>query len=108
MSEPFMRPERLNQSWPKGRCWELLTQVYLVWMKLEIIPLDMTVTNVDVPVARETVQLMAKIARNVVVRTTLGKCVDLARDLTSLSQDMTQESRARPRVNAYINVNFMR
>ena len=67
-----------------------------------------TVTNVDIPMVRENVQLMAKIAINVVVRTTLEKCVDLARDLTSLSQDMTQESQARPRANARINVNFMR
>ena len=63
-------------------------------MILEINPLDMyvTVTNVDILMGRETVQLMAKIALNVVVRTILAKCVDLARDLTSMSQDVTQES----------------
>ena len=55
-----------------------------------------TVTNVDVLMGRETVQHLAKNAINVVVRTTLEKCVDLARDLTNLSQDMTQESQARP------------
>ena len=60
-------------------------------MKFKINPLDkyMTVITVDTPMARETVQLMAKIPINVVVGTTSGECVDLARDVTNLSQEVT-------------------
>ena len=76
-------------------------------------PLDMyvTVINVDVLMGRETVWHLAKNAINVVVKTTSEKCVDLARDLINminLSQDVIQESQARPRADARISVNFMR
>ena len=87
-----MRPERLNLNWPKGRCWELSTQVWSVWMKLEINPLDVTVTDVNTLMGRDNVQCLAKNAISVVVRTTSEKCVDLARDLTGMGQDVTQES----------------
>ena len=80
-----------------------------MWMKLEINPLNMTVTDVDTLMGRETVQCLAKNAISVVVRTTSGKCagtMDLAN--LNLSQGMTQESRARPmeKADAHISVNF--
>ena len=96
----FIRPEKLNQSWPKDRCWESLTQVWSVWMHSN--PLKkkyVTVSSVDVPMERVIVQLLAKNAIDAVVRTTLEKCVDLARDPASLSQDMTQGGQVGPHGN---------
>ena len=68
----------------------------------------MTVSSVDIPMERVIVQLLAKNAISVVVRTTLGKCVDLARDLTSLSQDVTQEGQVKPMESADINAEYMK
>ena len=109
MSKPFMRPEKLSQSWPKEKCWELPTQILSVWMRLEINPLEtnVTVINVDILMRREIVWCLARIVSNVVVRTTLGKCVG-PRDLANPSQSVTQESQARLMVDVLINVEYMR
>ena len=44
---------------------------------------------------------LARNAINVVEKTTLAKCVNPVRDLTSLSQSMTQESQDRLMVNVH-------
>ena len=57
---------------------------------------------------REIVQHLARSAINVVGKTTLAKCVDPVKDLTNLSQSMTQESQARLMVDVPINVGCMK
>ena len=54
------------------------------------------------------VQLLAKNAIDVVVKAILKNWADLARDLANQSQDMTQESWARPVANAHISANFIK
>ena len=64
--------------------------------------------SVDVLMGRETVWLLARIASNAVVRTTLEKCAG-PRDLTSLnlSQSVTQEGQ-RLMAGVPISVEYMR
>ena len=61
---------------------------------------------------RVNVQLLAKNAIDAVVRTILEKCVDPARDLASLSQDMTQGGQVGPMAmemeSARINAEYMK
>ena len=63
---------------------------------------------VDVLMEREIVLHLAKNAISVVERTTIVKCVDPSRDLTMMSQGVTQESQDRLMVDVPINVGCMK
>ena len=64
------------------------------------------VIGVDILMEREIVLHLARNAINVVEKTTSAKCVNPVRDLTSLSQSVTQESQDRLIVN--VHAEFMR